>query len=102
VAKIINAQLEKMQLTANDIKRFWLHQANANMNELILKYVAGKEADLSRAPIILDEFANTSSAGVIIALHRTGHEVDNGEYGVISSFGAGYSVGSIVVQKHVA
>ncbi len=42
---------EKMQLTANDIKRFWLHQANANMNELILKYVAGKDADLSRAPI---------------------------------------------------
>ena len=41
------------------------------MNELILKYVAGKDADLSRAPIILDEFANTSSAGVIIALHRT-------------------------------
>ena len=55
-----------MQLTANDIKRFWLHQANANMNELILKYVAGKDADLSRAPIILDEFANTSSAGVLL------------------------------------
>lgn len=102
VAKIITAQLEKLELTPEQVKRFWLHQANANMNELILKLVVGKDADLDRAPIILDEFANTSSAGVIIAMHRTGEQVDNGEYAVISSFGAGYSVGSIVVQKHIA
>jgi beta-ketodecanoyl-[acyl-carrier-protein] synthase len=69
VAKIITAQLEKLQLTPEQVKRFWLHQANANMNELILKLVVGKDADLDRAPIILDEFANTSSAGVIIAMH---------------------------------
>lgn len=102
VAKIITAQLEKLQLTPEQVKRFWLHQANANMNELILKLVVGKDADLERAPIILDEFANTSSAGVIIAMHRTGEQVNNGEYAVISSFGAGYSVGSIIVQKHIA
>jgi len=102
VAKIITAQLEKLELTPEQVKRFWLHQANANMNELILKLVVGKEADLERAPIILDEFANTSSAGVIIAMHRTGEQVNNGEYAVISSFGAGYSVGSIIVQKHIA
>ena len=102
VAKIITAQLEKLQLTPEQVKRFWLHQANANMNELILKLVVGKDADLDRAPIILDEFANTSSAGVIIAMHRTGDQVNNGEYAVISSFGAGYSVGSIIVQKHIA
>lgn len=101
VAKIITQQLEKNQLTAEQIKRFWLHQANASMNELILKYVAGKEADLARAPIILDEFANTSSAGVIIALHKTGHEVQNDEYAVLSSFGAGYSVGSVLLRKKV-
>ena len=102
VAKIITAQLEKLELTPEQVKRFWLHQANANMNELILKLVVGKDADLDRAPIILDEFANTSSAGVIIAMHRTGEQVNNGEYAIISSFGAGYSVGSIIVQKHIA
>lgn len=102
VAKIITTQLEKLQLTPEQIKRFWLHQANANMNELILKLVVGKDADLARAPIILDEFANTSSAGVIIAMHRTGEQVNDGEYAVISSFGAGYSVGSIIVKKHIA
>ena len=105
VAKMITAQLEKNSILPSQVKRFWLHQANANMNELILKLVVGKEAaeaDPSLVPIILDEFANTSSAGVIIALHRSAHEVNDGEYGVLCSFGAGYSVGSILVQKHVA
>ncbi|NNG82405.1 beta-ketoacyl-ACP synthase III [Acinetobacter sp. ANC 5378] len=101
VAKIITKQLEKNEIAPSNVKRFWLHQANASMNDLILKYVVGKDADRSLVPIILDEFANTSSAGVIIALHRTAHEVNDGEYGVLCSFGAGYSVGSILVQKHV-
>ena len=101
VAKIITKQLEKNEIAPTNVKRFWLHQANASMNDLILKYVVGKDADRALVPIILDEFANTSSAGVIIALHRTAHEVNDGEYGVLCSFGAGYSVGSIVVQKHV-
>src|SRR5690606_34528034 len=95
VAKMITAQLEKNQIEPIGVKRFWLHQANASMNELILKLVVGKEnAKPGLVPIILNEFANTSSAGVIIALHRTAHEVEDGEYGVLCSFGAGYSVGS--------
>ena len=103
VAKMITAQLEKNQIEPTGVKRFWLHQANASMNELILKLVVGKEnAKPGLVPIILNEFANTSSAGVIIALHRTAHEVEDGEYGVLCSFGAGYSVGSILVQKRVA
>ncbi|MEQ1346450.1 beta-ketoacyl-ACP synthase III [Acinetobacter lwoffii] len=103
VAKMITAQLEKNQIEPTGVKRFWLHQANASMNELILKLVVGKEnAKPGLVPIILNEFANTSSAGVIIALHRTAHEVEDGEYGVLCSFGAGYSVGSILVQKSVA
>jgi beta-ketodecanoyl-[acyl-carrier-protein] synthase len=103
VAKMITKQLEKNEIAPQNIKRFWLHQANASMNELILKLVVGKEhAQPDLVPIILDEFANTSSAGVIIALHRTANEVNDGEFGVLCSFGAGYSVGSILVQKHVA
>lgn len=104
VAKIITNQLEKNRIHPENVKRFWLHQANATMNELILKLVVGKEvaeADPALVPIILDEFANTSSAGVIIALHRTADQVNDGEYGVLCSFGAGYSVGAILVQKHV-
>lgn len=104
VAKTIAAQLEKNAILATDIKRFWLHQANASMNELVLKLLVGKqvaEAHPDLVPIVLDEFANTSSAGVIIALHRTADQVNDGEYGVLCSFGAGYSIGSILVKKHV-
>ena len=103
VAKMITAQLEKNNIALTDVKRFWLHQANASMNELILKLVVGKEnAQPDLVPIILDEFANTSSAGVIIALHRTADQVNDGEYGVLCSFGAGYSVGAVLVKKHIA
>ena len=102
VAKMITVQLEKNNIAPTDVKRFWLHQANASMNELILKLVVGKEnAQPDLVPIILDEFANTSSAGVIIALHRTADQVNDGEYGVLCSFGAGYSVGAVLVKKHV-
>lgn len=99
VADTITQQLQKNNIPADDVKRFWLHQANVNMNELIFKYVAGKDADLSRVPIILNEYGNTSSAGAMLALHKTENEVNAGEYGVICAFGAGYSVGSVLVKK---
>lgn len=52
-----------------------------------------------RAPIILNEYANTSSAGSIIAFHLHQDDCQKGDIGVICSFGAGYSIGSLLVQK---
>ncbi|KAA8730964.1 beta-ketoacyl-ACP synthase III [Acinetobacter qingfengensis] len=102
VAKTIKDQLQRLNIDIQQTKRFWLHQANANMNALILKLIAGKDIESERMPIVLDEFANTSSAGVIIVLNRTADEVNEGEYGVLCSFGAGYSIGSIVLKKVAA
>lgn len=99
VATTIKNQLTRLGIDLNAPKRFWLHQANANMNALILKLILGKDIEPERAPIILDEFANTSSAGVIIVLHKTAHEVEVGDYAVMCAFGAGYSLGSIVLKK---
>ena len=79
--------------------RFWLHQANANMNEYILKSMLGREFDPAIAPVILDEYANTSSAGSIIAFDLHQSDLGSGDIGVICSFGAGYSIGSVLVQK---
>ncbi|HBC55759.1 MAG TPA: beta-ketoacyl-ACP synthase III, partial [Gammaproteobacteria bacterium] len=59
----------------------------------------GHVASDTEAPVILNEFANTSSAGSIIAFHRHHSDVEAGDRGVICSFGAGYSIGSILVQK---
>lgn len=99
VVSLISEHLAELSYTASDIKRFWLHQANANMNDYILKHLLDKDCDRSLAPIVLDEYANTSSAGSIIAFHKHHDAMESGDVGVICSFGAGYSIGSVVVRK---
>jgi beta-ketodecanoyl-[acyl-carrier-protein] synthase len=99
VAAHISDHLASLDLAAEDIRRFWLHQANLKMNQLIAKGVLGRLPTDDEAPVILDEFANTSSAGSVIAFHRHREDLAPGDVGVICSFGAGYSVGSIIVQK---
>ncbi len=99
VAKMISTECEVNGLDPHELKRMWLHQANLSMNHLIAKKVLGKEVDLDKAPVVLDEYANTSSAGSIIAFHKHNIDFKNGETGLICSFGAGYSAGAIFVRK---
>ncbi|MFI8479560.1 beta-ketoacyl-ACP synthase III [Pseudomonas sp. NPDC078700] len=100
VAELIAAHLEENNLNVSDVKRFWLHQANLNMNLLIARKLLGRDAEPSEAPVILDEYANTSSAGSVIALHKHQDDLASGSLGVLSSFGAGYSIGSVILRKH--
>lgn len=99
VAKMILAQMERLGLEATDLKRLWLHQANANMNRLISSKVLGHEASAEESPTVLDTYANTSSAGSIIAFHKHSEDFKAGERGLICSFGAGYSAGTVFVQR---
>jgi beta-ketodecanoyl-[acyl-carrier-protein] synthase len=99
VAQQIIEQLDRLDLPPSSIRRLWLHQANLNMNQLISKRVLGREATADEAPTILDEYANTSSAGSIIAFHKYSDDFAAGEFGVLCSFGAGYSIGSVVLQR---
>lgn len=99
VASMINEHLAENDLSADQLKQMWLHQANLNMNQLIAKRVLGRLAEEHEAPVILDEYANTSSAGSIIAFHKNRHTLESGDLGVICSFGAGYSVGNIILRK---
>ncbi|GAB5414478.1 MAG: beta-ketoacyl-ACP synthase III [Congregibacter sp.] len=98
VATQITEQLADLQIDANALKRLWLHQANLNMNVLIAKRVLGRDASAEEAPVILDEYANTSSAGSVIAFHKHHQDFQTGERGVLCSFGAGYSIGSVVLE----
>lgn len=95
----INEQLDALSLQASDIRRFWLHQANLKMNQLIAKGVLGRVPDEQEAPVILDQYANTSSAGSVIAFHLCRDDMVAGDIGVLCSFGAGYSIGSLVIRK---
>ena len=69
------------------------------MNQFISRKLLGRDPAPEEAPVILNEFANTASAGSIIAFHRHSADFAPGEVGVICSFGAGYSIGSVVVKK---
>jgi beta-ketodecanoyl-[acyl-carrier-protein] synthase len=98
-AEHISSHLASLDLAPADMRRFWLHQANLSMNQFIGRKLLGRDATQEEAPVILDEFANTASAGSIIAFHRHKADFQPGEVGVICSFGAGYSIGSAVVKK---
>ncbi|MCE8526312.1 beta-ketoacyl-ACP synthase III [Ruegeria pomeroyi] len=84
-----------------DLKRLWLHQANKTMNDFIGKKVLGREPEPGEQPNILQDYANTSSAGSIIAFSQNSDDLAEGDLGLICSFGAGYSVGSVIVRRHM-
>ncbi|MBL8553453.1 MAG: beta-ketoacyl-ACP synthase III [Phenylobacterium sp.] len=99
VSEMIVGHANDLGIDPHGLKRMWLHQANINMNELIGKRVLGREPTAAENVIILDEYANTSSAGSIIAFHKANDDFAAGETGLICSFGAGYSAGTVFVRK---
>jgi beta-ketodecanoyl-[acyl-carrier-protein] synthase len=99
VSDMIIEHAAELNLDPRALKRLWLHQANINMNELIGKRVLGREPTPEENVIILDEYANTSSAGSIIAFHTHSEDLASGDQGLICSFGAGYSAGTVFVRK---
>lgn len=99
VSDMILQQLERLSLAPDQLRRMWLHQANAGMNRLIASRVLGHEAEPDESPTVLDTYANTSSAGSIIAFHKNSDDLAAGDIGLICSFGAGYSAGAVFVRK---
>lgn len=99
VSAHIQDHLARANIPATELRRLWLHQANKTMNDFLGRKVLGRDPEGLEQPNILQEFANTSSAGSIIAFARFSHDMQPGQMGLICSFGAGYSVGSVVVRK---
>ncbi|MGB1390024.1 MAG: beta-ketoacyl-ACP synthase III [Paracoccaceae bacterium] len=99
VSQHISTHLEDEGVPHTDLKRLWLHQANKQMNDFIGKKVLGRTPEPGEQPNILQEYANTSSAGSIIAFSQNSEDLGDGDVGLICSFGAGYSVGSVIVQR---
>lgn len=95
----IESHLAALGLSPADVRRYWLHQANLSMNQLIGRKLLGREATADEAPVILDRYANTASAGSVIAFHLHESDLVPGNIGVLCSFGAGYSIGSLVMKK---
>jgi beta-ketodecanoyl-[acyl-carrier-protein] synthase len=99
VSEMIVGHLAENAIEPASLKRLWLHQANINMNELIARRVLGRDPVEGEAPNILEEYANTSSAGSVIAFHKFSADLAAGSLGLLCSFGAGYSAGSVILRK---
>lgn len=95
----ISEHLMRHQLATVNVKRWWLHQANINMNNLISRKLLERDPSGQEAPIVLDTYANTASAGSIIAFNLHNQDLVSGDIGILCSFGAGYSIGSLVLKK---
>lgn len=99
VAQLILDEAARLGIDPHTLRRLWLHQANAGMNRLISHKVLGHEASEDESPTVLDTYGNTSSAGSIIAFHQHHDDLAAGDTGLICSFGAGYSAGTVFVRK---
>jgi beta-ketodecanoyl-[acyl-carrier-protein] synthase len=95
----IKEHLASIDLTPDKIGRYWLHQANQKLNEVVAEWVLGRAPTRTEAPIILDEYGNTASAGSLIAFSKYNEDLPSGTLGVMCSFGAGYSLGSLMLKR---
>jgi beta-ketodecanoyl-[acyl-carrier-protein] synthase len=100
VSQHIADHMSGNDFTSTDLKRLWIHQANKAMNDFIGKKVLGRTPEAREQPNILQDYANTSSAGSIIAFSQHSDDLSVGDLGLICSFGAGYSVGSVILRRH--
>jgi beta-ketodecanoyl-[acyl-carrier-protein] synthase len=98
-SRLITDHIASHNLEPSQITRYWLHQANESLNQAVARRVLGREPTREEAPIILDEFGNTASAGSLIAFSKHSDDLPAGSYGLMASFGAGYSLGSLLLQR---
>ncbi len=99
ICSLVKNQLMSCELNISEIRRMWLHQANINMNMFVARGLLGRAPEPHEAPVVLDEYANTASAGSIIAFHKYKGDFNPGDKGILCSFGAGYSIGSLIMEK---
>ncbi len=99
VSNLILEHLNDNNIKVSNLSRLWLHQANKSMNDMIGRKVLGRVPNEKEQPNILQEYANTSSAGSIVTFSQYSDDLEAGEIGIICSFGAGYSVGNVILKK---
>lgn len=90
VPKAINALLEKMELSKEEVDHFVLHQANKFMLEALRKKLGVSPEKL---PILMERCGNTVSSTIPLALiaMRGSGKLKVGEKVVLAGFGVGYS-----------
>jgi 3-oxoacyl-[acyl-carrier-protein] synthase III len=90
VPKAINALLQKVEFSKEEVDHFVLHQANKFMLEALRKKLGVPPEKL---PILMERCGNTVSSTIPLALiaMREGGKLKAGEKIVLAGFGVGYS-----------
>lgn len=86
-------------LKADDVRRYWLHQANKRMNVGLMARLLGREPGADEMPLVLHKYANTAAPGSLIAFHENKDDLAAGDMGIMCSYGAGYSIGGLILKK---
>lgn len=97
VPEVIGELLEKTDFTAEDIDWFVLHQANQRIIESIARRM---KLDISKFPMNIAEYGNTSSASIPILLdemNKSG-QLKSGQRIVMVGYGAGLSWGATLLE----
>lgn len=97
VPEVIREVLDANGLNAEDIDWFILHQANKRIVESVAKRL---KTDISKFPMNLQEYGNTSSASIPILLNELNCRgvLKKGQKVVMAGFGAGLSWGAAVLE----
>ncbi len=108
VPGVVKDSIEKAGLQLSDIKKVLIHQANEKMDEAILKGVFKlyKEKNIPEGimPMSINKLGNSSTATVptlldlILKGKLEGQEINEGDYIVLCSVGAGMNINSIVYK----
>ncbi|QIA07152.1 3-oxoacyl-ACP synthase III family protein [Draconibacterium halophilum] len=108
VPGVVKESIEKAGLQLGDIKKIFIHQANEKMDEAILagvlKLYGEKEMPEGIMPMSIRKLGNSSTATVptlvdLVAKGKIeGHEVNEGDYTILCSVGAGMNINSIVYK----
>jgi 3-oxoacyl-[acyl-carrier-protein] synthase-3 len=109
VPGVVKGSLDRAGLDLSDVKKVFLHQANAKMDEAIVSrlfrlYKAGDPDTVDIMPMSIATLGNSSVATVPTLLDLVlkgelgSHRVNSGDVIVLASVGAGMNVNSIVYR----
>ena len=97
VPEAIREVLEKQKMKSEDVHYYLLHQANERIVQSVAKRLG---EDISKFPLNMEEYGNTSSASIPILLDELNkaNKIAPGDYLVLSGFGAGLTYGASLIQ----
>ncbi|WP_340113755.1 3-oxoacyl-ACP synthase III family protein [Maribellus mangrovi] len=108
VPGVVKDSIEKAGIELSDVKKIFIHQANEKMDEAILagvfKAYGEKEIPEGIMPMSIRKLGNSSTATVPTLLDLVmkgkmeGQEVNEGDYTILCSVGAGMNINSIVYK----